>query len=129
MKIIFKVVPFILVVFGLLFFGCEKDQEILQESLAVDEMNTKTLDIKGHFVKGDSIRQINKNLDLFLRKRFEQNNTALAKDATSTTYGFTIDTERVLQLVGDTYTNYIFSVHRSNQVTTDILENCIMKAI
>jgi hypothetical protein len=122
MKIIFKVLPFTIIAVALLFFGCEKDQDVMNES----KIDAKTLNVIGKFVEGDSIRQANKSLDVFLRARFERDNSLSAENITSNMYGFTIDTNRVLQLVGDTYTNYIFSVYRPNQVTTTILENYML---
>ncbi|WP_046755525.1 hypothetical protein [Kordia jejudonensis] len=103
------------------FTNCEKEQELTIEH----ETQLKTLNVTGYMVKGDSIRQTNKELDLFLTKRFEQRNQFLPEDVTSNTYGFTVNTNRFMQLNGDHFTNYIFTMTR-NTPLLDGFENYML---
>jgi len=123
MKLIFKVFPFFIVVLLLSAIGCKHDDTTHQDEQL--ETQFKTLDIVGHVVKGDSIRQINKDLDLFLNTRFEQRDRFLNEDVNSNSYGFTVVTDRLMQLNGDTYTNYIFNITREN-ITLDGFENYML---
>ncbi|WP_046757997.1 hypothetical protein [Kordia jejudonensis] len=118
MKRIFRIFPIALI---LLLFCCEKDQEIeIQEQEYVKE-NV----IKSHFVKGDSIRNVNKDLDRFLHTRFERNASIASENDAINSYGFTIDTEKIIQLSTDAYTNYIFTTHRGI-ATTAYTENYVL---
>ena len=104
----------------LLLVNCEKEQ-ITPETH--EEFIQK--EINSHFVKGDSIRNTNKELDQFLRTRFDQNNAFSGENDTFNSYGFTIDTEKIIQLSTDLYTNYIFTTHRGI-ATTDYTENYVL---
>ena len=121
MKSICKVLPLFISVLTVLFFSCEKDLDVVSEN----ENYFKKLDVLGHIVKGDSIRQVNKDLDLFLIARFEQRDRFTSEDITSNAYGFTVNTGRVFQLNGDTYTNYIFNVNRDTPIS-DGFENYML---
>jgi hypothetical protein len=121
MKRIFKLLPLFAIVFITLFFSCEKDSDVTVDN----ETQSRKIDVIGHFVKGDSIRNINKDLDLFLGSRFEQRNISPSEDIISNIYGFTLDTDRILQLSGSTYTNYIFNIRR-DYTTTDEFENYML---
>lgn len=101
---------FFTLVLSLISVNCVKDQDIFIEN----ETSFKTIDVVGQIVKGDSIRQTNKNLDLFLRLRFEARNRFSSEDITSNIYGFTVLTDRIFQLNGENYTNYIFNITRNN---------------
>lgn len=113
MKAICNLFPLFIIVSAVMFFACEKDQSIVEEN----ETPFKSLDVIGHVVKGDSIRQINKDLDLFLRERFEHKDRFSSENLTSNVYGFTVNTDRVFQLNGETYTNYIFNISRNNPIS------------
>jgi len=121
MKFVFRLVSLFAIVFSTLFFSCEKDSDVNVDNA----VQSRKMDVVGHFVKGDSIRNINKNLDLFIGSRFEQRNTSSSEDITSSIYGFTLDTDRILQLSGSTYTNYIFTIRRDNSII-DGFENYML---
>ncbi|WP_298419629.1 hypothetical protein [uncultured Kordia sp.] len=119
MKRIFSVFSSITFII-LLLANCEKEQ-IVPEPY---EESIQKL-INSHFVKGDSIRNTNKELDLFLRTRFPQEDKFTDENSSFNSYGFAIDTEKILQLSADTYTNYIFTTHRGIP-TIDNTENYVL---
>lgn len=123
MKQLFTKTPLVVIAFLLSIVSCQHDETTNQDEQP--ESQIKKLDVIGHVVKGDSIRQINKDLNLFLRDRFEESNRFSSEDIESNAYGFTIITDRVLQLSGDTYTNYIFNVSRDN-ASIDGFENYML---
>lgn len=72
MKFVFRLSSLFAIVFSTLFFSCEKDSDVTVDNA----VQSRKIDVVGHFVKGDSIRNVNKNLDLFIGSRFEQRNTS-----------------------------------------------------
>lgn len=117
---LFKLAFIVLVFF--IFSNCEKDEVI---PLAPEEQITQTiLDFEARNVAGTMLFQENKELERHIRTSFLSNDVQ-KNQLKSAVYNFSIDTDNVQVISGNTFDSYTFIVKREAP-TPNILENYIL---
>ncbi|WP_046756596.1 hypothetical protein [Kordia jejudonensis] len=124
MKHILGRLLFIFIIYALCLTSCEDDRYLTQ--ISEQDLLSNDLGIKANFIQRSSISQTNKDLDHFITERFENRIQQTEDQIHSNLYGFTIYTDRILQLESENYTSYIFPVLYPDQAVREYVENYML---